>query len=405
MNILYIVPRFPATSETFVAEEIIGVRARGHSITVVALAKPKFEQISQMGSRLSALINETTYLPRIPLVPLAAVKAAMKADVRVLNRRLSQEASIKTHATLRLLRAAAIARIARRVGAELIYAHWPRPTEVALLVGKITSLPVAISVHAHEVAHDNGHFPAVFEQVCFAAFCNAAAMDYLLKRLHQDASNKAHLVYHGVDFEQFAQTALPPLSDTLKIVTAGRLTPTKGIDRLIRAISLARDRDVAVSLTVIGDGNQRKELESLTTNLNLSKQVRFLGWIRHEEMPEQLRAAHVFAIMANDNFHDGLPNVVLEAMSIGRPVIISPLPAASEAVLHGENGYILTRIDALDEFVNCCAGLIQSPERLISWSRVASETVRIQHDRAMQLDRLCNLFTQMRTTQNDNRYE
>lgn len=404
MKILYVVPRFPTASETFVAEEVIGVRARGHTVTAVALARPTPDQLTKMGPRIRALANETVYLSRIPLVPLAAV-ASIKHDIRVLNRRLSEEASLKTHASLRHLRAAAVATLARRIGAEIIYAHWPRPTEVALLAGIMAGLPVAMSVHAHEVAHDNGHFLVAFEQVSFGAFCNAAAMNYLLERLPQNARKKAHLVYHGVDFAQFSRRELPIYDGTLKIVTAGRLTATKGIDRLLRAVSLARNRGIAITLTVIGDGSQRKELEDLTTSLNLGKWVRFVGWVPHEKMSEQLRAAHVFALMANNNFHDGLPNVVLEAMALGRPVIISPLPAAPEAVLHGRNGYILAQVDALEEFVNCCAALIQSPERLLNWSQVASETVRTQHDRAMQLDRLCNLFTQMRTSQNVNRYE
>jgi len=391
MNVLYVLPRFPAASETFVAEEVLGLRARGHIVTAVALARPTEVQISKMGERLKSLICTTVYLPRVPLLNLGSLVWA-KSSARALNVRMLGDAPGLVHSYLRFARAAAIAKHARQCRADLIYAHWPRPSEVALLAGEISGLPVGLSIHAHEVAHDNGHFPIAFERIRFAAFCNGAAMNYLLSRLPRDARRKAHLIYHGVDIGQFPRTPLPSFDGVLQVITAGRLTPTKGIDRLIRIMAMARDRGVAVALTVIGDGSQKSDLEALASGLGLLGRVRFVGWVPHEEMRELLSGAHVFALLADDTFHDGLPNVVMEAMSLGRPCILSPLPAASEVVEHGVNGYILARVDAPGEFVNCCAALAKDPDKLSRWSRAAAETAHARYDRAGQLDRLCELF-------------
>ena len=135
-------------------------------------------------------------------------------------------------------------------------------------------------------------------------------------------------------------------------------------------------------------------LEDLTSNLGLCNQVRFVGWVPHEEMSKYLSDAHVFALLADVTFHDGLPNVVLESMALGRPAILSPLPAAAEAVEHEKNGYILSHVDSLDEFVDCCASLLEQPYQLNNWSSQAAKTAREKHDRAHQLDKLCDLFTE-----------
>jgi glycosyltransferase involved in cell wall biosynthesis len=317
----------------------------------------------------------------------------LQKGVLGLNRRISAEATHRTNGALRLLRAAAVAELARERAVERIHAHWPRPTEVALLAQAMTGLPMSVSIHAHEVAHDAGHLPAAFERIDFAAFCNAASMELTLSKLPTSVHDKARLVYHGVDLDQFPLTALPPLSGgKLHLVTAGRLTRTKGMDRLIQAVASARAGGVDLDLTIIGDGGERGQLEERARTLGVGEEVRFTGWVPHERMRAMLAEAHLFALFADDSFHDGLPNVVLEALALGRPAILTPLPAAREVINPGENGALLSRVDATDELQRICHALIADPSILAAWSAAASLSVREAHDRARQLDRLCSLF-------------
>lgn len=395
MRILYVVPAFPAPSETFVAEEVIGVRRRGADIRVAALSRPSADQRSRLGPRLRELADGATYLPRLPLGPGLAA-AALRPDMRALNAEIARRSAHRTSGLARLARAAAVAQLARAHRADLIYAHWPRPSEVALLAHRLTGIPVAFSVHAHEVAHDGGHFGLAFEAAEFLAFCNRAAMEHLLGSLPDAARSKAHLVYHGVDFSDFPPAPMPAVDGPLRIVSAGRLTPTKGFDRLIEAVSLARAQGVPVELNILGEGGQKAELEALVRRLGLEGEVRLLGWTPHEAMAGHLAAAHAFALLADVNFHDGLPNVVLEALAVGRPAVVSPLPAAAEAVHHGRNGYVLSAKDALQEFVDLCRSWRERPELLSSMGAEAARLVREEHDRNLQLDRLTALFESTR---------
>jgi glycosyltransferase involved in cell wall biosynthesis len=382
-RVLYVVPRFPAASETFVAEEVLGVAARGRLAGVVALARPMPAQQARFGSRLEEAAALASYLPRMP------AREALPA-LRLLGSEAFRQAG-ETGALLTLLRAMAVAGHARRTGANFIYAHWPRPSQVACLAAGMAGLPFGISVHAHEVAHDSAHFPIVLPRAALAAFCNAAAM-HLLARLCPAAAERFHLVYHGVDLGAFEARPMPPFDGLLRIATAGRLTPTKGFDRLILAVARLSARGVPVHLNIIGEGGDRASLEALARSLGVCGQVTFKGWVSHERMPALLADAHLFALLPDVNFHDGLPNVVLEAMALGRPVLLSALPAAAEAVDHGVEGFVVGLKDFASALADICASLVADPARLAPLGKAARARICREHDRLLHLDRLVDLF-------------
>lgn len=390
MRLLYLVGQFPTASETFVAEEIRGMQARGHEVTVVALNRPDPAAMDRIGPGLRTFIPTTHYVPRVRLP--ATLRYGASAGAWRLNARLRRDATTPVRPLPRLTRAMVVADIVRASGAEWIHAHWPRPTEVAMLASEMTGCPFSVSIHAHEVAHDAGHFPAAFERLGFATFCNAAAMELLLAHLPAEARERSHLVYHGVDLCDFSQSAVPPLGSGLRVASAGRLTKTKGFDRLIRAIAQARNDGLEASLTIFGEGGERPRLEALISALGVRDAVTLAGWIPHEDMQEALSHHHAFALMADDSFHDGLPNVVLEAMALGRPVIISPLPAAKEAVRSGRNGVILESVDGVDEAARTLRWFFDDPEGLASFGQEAAASIRADHDKSQRLDQLDALF-------------
>lgn len=394
LKLLYLVGRFPAASETFVAEEIRGMQARGHEVTVVALNRPRPAALDCVGPGLRDLVPTTHYVPRFCVT--SAIRHGVSVGVWKLNARLSREATSPVRPLPRFARAMAVAGIIHKIGAEWIHAHWPRPTEIAMLASEMTQLPFSVSIHAHEVAHDSGHFLAAFERLSFATFCNAAAMELLLGQLPAEARKRSFLTYHGVDLVKFSMSNMPPIQSALRIVSAGRLTKTKGFDRLIRAVAQARTYGLEASLTIFGEGSERQRLEALILELELDGAVNLPGWIRHEDIEEAISTHHLFALMADDNFHDGLPNVVLEAMAVGRPVIISPLPAAKEVVRSGWNGVILSPSNGVDEAARALLWFFEEPERLSLFGKRAAISVRADHDRSMLLDQLDALFRRHR---------
>jgi glycosyltransferase involved in cell wall biosynthesis len=285
----------------------------------------------------------------------------------------------------------AIARRLRRGAYSRIHAHRPYGHQLGALAQVLTDLPLSISVHAHEVAHDSGHFAAVFELIDFAAFCNDAARRFLVERIPAGNAAKCQLIYHGVDLSAFPALPLPPTCEQLRLVSAGRLTTTKGFPRLLRAIATLRDRGVQVELSILGEGSQRQALTALATELGVRESVHFAGWLSPSGLRQVFEASDVFCLLPDTTYHDGLPNVVLEAQALGRPVVISSLPAAAEAVAHGVNGFVLEPEDH-EGICDALARLARDPALRLGMSLAARARVEQQHDSRQHLAQLHQLL-------------
>jgi len=387
MRIAYLIASFPALSETFISREIVNLRSLGLDIHVFAFSQPD----TNGNDDLQVLSEKVHYIGRTE-ASIALLRYVIRppSEVAFLNHQLQKQSTRPANPYLRLGRAYAVAKKAQQFGIDHIHAHWPYASIVAALVNKIIGIPYSISIHAHEVAHENGHFPLIFESLKFAVFCNRAAMEYLLRELPQLCRAKSNLVYHGVDTKTFAPTPLPAPFSPLQIISAGRLTHTKGFERLIAGCIKAQHMGIEVELTILGSGGRYDSLKHEARGLRL----KIPGWVPHSQVRDYLAQAHLFALLADDTYHDGLPNVVLEAMACGRPVILSPIPAAPEIVEDGREGFILGAPDDIDGFVDLLRLCAERPDRLVAMGQAARERVVAEHSEVDHIQRLAALFGQ-----------
>lgn len=105
------------------------------------------------------------------------------------------------------------------------------------------------------------------------------------------------------------------------VVTVGRLTPRKRIDVLLQALARLGAAGRLLPLTIVGDGSERQRLETLASELELGKQVRFLGEVPPERVPEVIGDADVFAFPA---LGEGFGLAAAEALLLGVPVVAAP---------------------------------------------------------------------------------
>jgi glycosyltransferase involved in cell wall biosynthesis len=386
-GVAYIIGSFPLRSETFVYREVMGLRERGLDVDVFSVARPSPAQAGEALEATRGLRIE--YISRLE----AALSLARPVPRKVsdFNARLQREATLKSRSWLRLGRAQAIAARLRSGRYARIHSHWPYGHQLAALAHLLTGIPSSISVHAHEVAHDNGHFDAVFELIDFAAFCNDAARRFLLERVASTNAGKCKLVYHGVDLAAFPALGPSPAGGRLRLVSAGRLTPTKGFARLLRVVAELGRRDVPVELTIVGDGSQREALLSLAAELGITDRVSLTGWLEPTALRQTFEASDVFCLLADTTYHDGLPNVLLEAQALGRPVVVSSLPAATEAVTDGVDGFVV----GPDDTEAACAVLTQlarEPALRLRLAAAARARVERQHDARYHLGQLHQLL-------------
>jgi glycosyltransferase involved in cell wall biosynthesis len=130
----------------------------------------------------------------------------------------------------------------------------------------------------------------------------------------------------------------------LTVGYAGRLFPGKGVDRLIRAVSILADRDPGcrVYVQVAGDGEMRRTWERLAQSLGIGDRVRFLGWT--DDVVGHWACCHV-AVAPNDRFVESFNVSVVEAMAAGRPTIVTDRGALPELVVTQGTGMVVPAAD------------------------------------------------------------
>lgn len=150
------------------------------------------------------------------------------------------------------------------------------------------------------------------------------------------SGTKAIVIANPVDIERIRQLAALPMPQDFSandrargfiyLVAAGRLSPEKGFDILIEALALCGN--LRLKLTLLGDGPQRGELERLAKSKGIDHQIQFVGF---QTNPYPFFAsADVFVLSSR---YEGFPNVVLEALVCGTPVIATPAPGGVREIL------------------------------------------------------------------------
>jgi glycosyltransferase involved in cell wall biosynthesis len=163
-----------------------------------------------------------------------------------------------------------------------------------------------------------------------------------------------------IDLEEFdspcADSGVPFAFDSGPVVMAvGRLVRAKRFDRFIDALATVRARFPALKGLIAGEGPERAELEGKAGGLGLlGSGLSFLG--RRNDVPDLLRRADLLMVSSD---HEGVPNVILEAMAAGLPVITTPVGDAGDLVQHGVTGYVIPFEDA-ERRAKCLARLVES---------------------------------------------
>jgi len=182
----------------------------------------------------------------------------------------------------------------------------------------------------------------------------AGRADLLLRGL---PTRKIRVVYNGINPERLRPNGAAVAENRAQLGVSGdprnaddrhvvgilaSLTPQKGHDTLIRALALVAARWPGVRCAIVGDGPQRQALEELAVSLGLAEQVVFFGYQRR--VADFLAACDVLVSASRDN--EGCSNSILEAMSLGIPVIATDVGGNPELVKDGHTGYLVPVDDA-----------------------------------------------------------
>lgn len=153
------------------------------------------------------------------------------------------------------------------------------------------------------------------------------------------------VIPYGIDLAAFDPMLheRPARPSRVVVGTMSRLSPEKGLDHLLRAVGMLRDRGEHVDVVLAGDGPSRAPLESLAAELALGDRVQFVGEVAHEDVPGVLAGFDVFAMPST---WEGFGVSALEASAMMLPVVASDVHGIPNVVVDGQTGLLVPPGDA-----------------------------------------------------------
>jgi glycosyltransferase involved in cell wall biosynthesis len=398
----YVIRMFPQLSETFVANEILHLGRMGVRIKVYSYRRPTAAVPHECVRLIDAPI---TYLPDPLYRHAGAIVRAHRACYRrqpegyrrtlaYVGRRVQAERS--TDAWRRFVQAGWLADRAARDGVERLHAHFAHgATRLAMLTGMVTGLRFGFTAHARDIYTANPDLlRAKITAADYVVTCTRANQEHLRRVASPDAQAKIEVGYHGVDLGKFGARVRPPMDAIPLVLSVGRLVRKKGFPDLLHACRVLTDKGMRLRCMIVGDGPERPRLETLVRELGLGGVVSLPGSSSQEELLDVYRRATVFALpcrVLEDGDRDGIPNVLLEAMAVGLPVIASGSSSIRELVRDGDNGILVPERngDALATALERLLGDGPMRDRL---ARSARATVAEHFDAVVNVRALAHLL-------------
>ena len=278
--------------------------------------------------------------------------ASLRADIKVKKRVYLLIPSVAISTFFHLMH------LTRRNNYDILHVHWVLPNgPVAALIAGIRRLPLVISLHGSDVfMAARGRFYSFLAGSCFkrASWITACSDDLRWRAIKLGASEeRIETIPYGVDLDRFKadsttrdfvieQLKIP--SEAKIIFTAGRLVYKKGFEYLIRALPQVLGFSDNVRLVIAGEGDLKDELIQLSRSLGVSQYVIFPGSLQHHIIPKFYSASDMIvvpSIIDQWGNVDGLPNVLMEAMASGKPIVASRIAGIPQVVHQGENGLLV----------------------------------------------------------------
>jgi len=341
LHVGYVLARYPVLSETFIAREILELQNRGVRISIYAFGADTLSTPHEILSRISAPI---IYLPshHRRRTITAAFLYWMVRRPRSLLAALRGAGS--TEALRATLGALYLAYEARKDPPNHFHVHFiSSPSAAALAMARLLGISFSVTAHAHDIFLTR--HTEIKRRIEQAAWIRTISRfnRRKLRSIAPKESAKIEVIRAGIDPERFPfEPKEINTEEPLHLVSVGRLVEIKGMDTLINAVSHLTDIDWRLSIA--GDGPLKTSLTSCALKKGISTRIAWLGPQSEYAISELLSDADIFILASKRDKAgnmDGIPVVLMEALSRGVPVISTSISGIPE-LLGGGAGIVLS---------------------------------------------------------------
>lgn len=401
-SLVVVLKGYPRLSETFIAQELLGLERAGFRLRLVSLRHPTDKTRHPVHDEIRA---EVSYLPEYLYQEPGRV---LRGLWRALRRPGFRTAFGHFLADLRR---DPTPNRGRRFGQALVlaaelpdepfwlHAHFAHtPASVARYAALILGRPFTISAHAKDIwTSPDWDLAEKMAGAAWTVTCTAAGRDHLAG-LAPDAA--VHLSHHGLDLSRFPPfTTTRPArdgtdaADPVRLITIGRAVPKKGFDVLLDALGRLPD-GLHWRLDHIGGGGELPALRAQADRLGLAGRITWHGALPQTDVLAALRAADAFVLASRrtaDGDRDGLPNVIVEAASQRLACLGTDLSGIPEFITGGKTGLLVPSEDPA-ALGAALARLIADPTLRDRLGQAAEARVRGEFDMDPGIARLAALF-------------
>ena len=347
-RLVYVLGEFPCLSETFILREMAALEQMGFHVTPLSLVPPSDQPVH---AEAQPFVPRTLYRPR-PFSSAtcgALLRTCLQRPLGLasaswfLVREMILRPAWARELILAYLAAAYFASRLHRRDLRHVHAHWANlPASVGIMLAEMCGSGFSLSCHVDIFQPDVLLLSRKLREADFVAVCSRYTMERLQRSHSLIVADKLHLIHHGVDTVRLSGETHVDYPLPL-ILSVGRLVEKKGFPFLLQAAAILAGQGMQFELIIAGDGPLRDELERLASGLGLRDKIVFTGALTQDELSHVYRRADAFclaSIIGQDGARDGLPNVILEAMAYGVPVVASNVAAIPEAIIGEETGLL-----------------------------------------------------------------
>lgn len=385
MKIAYLVNRYPAASHSFIRREIAAIEEAGGSVQkfsvraadLNALPDPK-DRADFESTRVILDTNPTMLLFNL-LVTMLRSPGKTRAAILTSFTNCSFRPFEIVRRIAYLAEAAWLARQLTKNNITHVHAHFgTNSAMVARLSRKLGGPPYSFTVHGPD-EFDRPEELDLRGKISDSAFCVAISSfcrGQLMRWAEVADWSKIRIVRCGVDKKFITERAVQPFPTEPQFCSVARLSGQKGIPLLIEAAARLKREGHFFRVMIVGGGELQEQIEASIREYDLADCVKLLGWVDSDDVVSHLRSSRAMVL---PSFAEGLPVVIMEALALERPVIVSAIAGTPELV-NDQCGWLIPSgsVDALVEALK--SAIIASPQELLEKGKIGRARVVSHHN-------------------------
>ena len=277
-------------------------------------------------------------------------------------------------------------KIIKQFEPEIIHAHDYKSSCYASLISK--NIPVISHIHGNNLIFNRKNifsmtyklFSKKFKKIIWVS--NSAFDNYYFK---DKVKEKSVILYNIINEKEVNNKSnLYECKDTYDLIFLGRLSEPKNPERLIQLFNNIVSENKEIKLAIVGDGELRKNVEELIQKYNLGNNITMYGF---QSNPYPILKKSKMLIMVSK--YEGTPMCALEALSLGIPVISTPVDGLKKIIVNGKNGFLY---DSNEELAQCIMNLCSDNEKLKIMSENAKEQFKIINNSQKYFDTINRIY-------------